>query len=231
MFVMFGVIIWLILPPSKVFSRKSLDNYVATMPTPVMLNVGASAFFDFSNGMNHAYASEQSRQVLSAVLNKITGTSGTISFFSLADRKIEPLNLSQTDIYNRIVNPGSYTQQMAPIEDALKRILSDQKSAFLVTDYEEYKGAVIERQAYAKDYFIKWIADGNMITFYKLDFSENGKVKHLYFTVFDDNKQSLNSAIAQAMEPFLGRCVERFTLGGKNFPFALAHTYSSADKG
>lgn len=232
MLVILGVIVWWIIDTSgKTFCRKNIDDYVAATPAPEMLNHGASAYFDFSNGMNHAYASEQSRQVLSAVLNKTTGTSGAISFFSLADRKIEPLNLSQTEVYNRIVNPGSYTQQMAPIEDALKHILSDRKPALLVTDYEEYKGAVIEQQAYAKDYFIKWIADGNMITFYKLDFNENGKAKHLYFTVFDDNMQSLNSAIAQAMEPFLGQGVERFTLGGKNFPFALAHTYPSADKG
>ena len=49
-----------------------------------------------------------------------------------------------------------------------------------------------------KKYFIDWLAKGYNITFYKWDFTEKEKSKHMFLAVFDDNANRLNSLIQNA---------------------------------
>ncbi|MDE5875725.1 MAG: hypothetical protein K2H15_08755, partial [Muribaculaceae bacterium] len=171
------------------FSRTYLDKYVETVDMEVAkskaLKPGTSVYVDFSDGMNHAYTTETSQNALRSVVNAFTGVSGETKFYSLADSKITPLNETQTGIYNAIMSGANYTKTMAPIEETLKTIVNNRQAALLITDFEEYNNGVIQRQNYAKDYFISWLSEGYNIIFYKIDYSEKGAQKHLYFTVFD----------------------------------------------
>ena len=97
-----------------------------------------SAYFDLSNGIIEAYKTNpNAEQVMKQTVNRLTsGENCTV--YSMADDKIEPLELKQTALYNKIVDASSYSRQMAPIEKTLSQIIAEGKSALLVTDFEEY---------------------------------------------------------------------------------------------
>lgn len=182
-----------------------------------------------SDGMNFAYATDESRAILQALINKLAANQ-RIRFYGLADEKISPLEYSHTHLYNYMLNPGSYDKQKAPIEHTLKRIVDENQPAVLITDFEEYKGQVIEKAAYAKRSFIDWLAKGNTITFYKWDFEEKGKAKHMFVTVFDDKSEQLNSLIANAMT-LANANPERYVLVGHDFSYPVGIQYLSINQG
>lgn len=217
------------------FSRTYLDKYVETVDVETSksktLKPGTAVYVDFSDGMNHAYATDLSQNALRSVVNAFTGVSGETKFYSLADSKITPLNETQTGIYNAIMSGANYTKTMAPIEETLKTIVSNRQSALLITDFEEYNNGVIQRQNYAKDYFISWLADGYNIIFYKIDYTEKGAQKHLYFTVFDSPESKLSAEVEKALGSYVGKGVDKFVLAGNCFNFGGATDYLSSTQG
>lgn len=215
--------------PSYTFQRSQLDKYVEMTQEAHLLNDGASVYVDMSDGMNYAYSTQDSQSILQAIINKLAANSA-IKFFGLADEKITPLELSHTQLYNYMLNPKSYDKQKAPIESTLQRIVSENQPALLMTDFEEYKGQVIEQAAYAKRYFIAWLADGNNITFYKWDFVEKGKSKHMFLAVFDDNANRLNSLIETAIN-MTDPNIEKYVLGGRDFAYPTSTNYISLKQG
>lgn len=220
---------------SSDFSRAYLDKYVELETKTTLeahaMKPGLSVYVDFSDGMNAAYSSQLSQDALRKVINVFTGVDQKASFFSLADSKITPLELSQTQIYNEIMSAKNYTKPMAPIEETLKTIVEKSQPALLITDFEEYNGGVIQQQNYAKDYFINWLKKGYYITFYKIDYKEGSKPKHLYFTVFDSPSNSLASTVENALMPFIGNGMERFVLAGRDYSYDIATDYPSSTKG
>ena len=76
-------------------------------------NVGnqTSAYFDLSDGVVLAYKNKDAASFLNATVQKLT-SNDSCQVFSLADDKITPLNLKQTKLYNKIMDTGSYVQQM-----------------------------------------------------------------------------------------------------------------------
>lgn len=225
-----GFLIWFLTKDTGYkFQRSQLDKYVEVTQDIHLLKDGASVYVDMSDGMNYAYATPESQKMLEAVINKLAANQA-IKFFGLADEKITPLDYTHTQLYNYMLNPGSYDKQRAPIEATLQRIVSENKPALLMTDFEEYKGQVIELAAYAKSYFIKWLAEGNNITFYKWDFIENGKAKHMFLTVFDDNANRLNSLVANAVD-LTNPNTERYVLGGRDFAYPMSTLYISLKQG
>ncbi|MDE6299190.1 MAG: hypothetical protein K2M10_06055 [Muribaculaceae bacterium] len=217
------------------FSRTYLDKYVETVDMEVAkskaLKPGTAVYVDFSDGMNHAYTTETSQNALRSVVNAFTGVSGETKFYSLADSKITPLNETQTGIYNAIMSGANYTKTMAPIEETLKTIVNNRQAALLITDFEEYNNGVIQRQNYAKDYFISWLSEGYNIIFYKIDYSEKGAQKHLYFTVFDSPESNLSAEVEKALGSYVGKGVDKFVLAGTCFNFAGATSYLSSTQG
>lgn len=213
------------------FNRQDLDSYVASQPLPTPLDDGTAVYVDFSDGMQFAYASPQAQALLRSVVNKLSGAAGIADFYSLADAQISPLQLSQTEIYNTIVSPASYSHDKAPIEATLKQILQKRQPALLITDFEEYNGNLIQQQNYAKDYFILWLTQGYNIVFYKLDFVEKGKDKHLYFTVFDDGANRLLSRVSQAVAQVDGSGVQQFVLGSPEYTHPMGTAYLSTRQG
>lgn len=165
-----GLLVWFLTrTPSYTFQRSQLDKYVEMTQNVHLLNDGASVYVDMSDGMNYAYSTPGSKDILQAIINKLAANQA-IKFYGLADEKITPLDYSHTQLYNYMLSPSSYDKQKAPIEATLQRIVSENQPALLMTDFEEYKGQIIEQAAYAKECFIAWLANGNNITFYKWDF-------------------------------------------------------------
>ncbi|MDE6755263.1 MAG: hypothetical protein K2J82_11735 [Muribaculaceae bacterium] len=215
--------------------RANLDNYVKAESTLIdkarVLNAGMSVYVDFSNGMNAAYNTPTSREALKSVVNIFTDAKDQASFFSLADEQITPLDMKQTEIYNAIMSPANYTKQKAPIEKTLQEIINKHQAALLITDFEEYNGGVIQQQNYAKTYFIDWLSQGYDIVFYKVDYKEGGKSKHLYFTVFDSPDNEFGNEVEKALASFVGNGMEKFVLGGICSSLRIHTSYKTSTQG
>ncbi len=215
--------------------RTYLDKYVELESVENgkthAMQPGLSVYVDFSDGMNAAYGTQTSQNALRSVINVFTGANNQASFFSLANDQITPLDLPQTEVYNAIMSGKNYTKPKAPIEKTLKEITEKRQPALLITDYEEYNGAVIQQQNYAKDYFIKWLSSGYNIIFYKLDYKEGSKPKHLYFTVFDSPDNALGSEVEKALSQYMSQGMQKFVLGGKCFSLDLRTAYPSSTQG
>ena len=225
-----GILVWFLTrTPSYTFQRLQLDKYVELTQNLHLLNDGASVYVDMSDGMNYAYSTPESKEILQAIINKLAANQA-IRFYGLADDKISPLDYTHTQLYNYMLNSKSYDKQRAPIEATLQRIVSENQPALLMTDFEEYKEHVIQQAAYAKQYFITWLANGNNITFYKWDFSEKGKAKHMFIAVFDDNANRLNSLVANAIS-YTDPNTERYILGGRDFAYPTSTQYISLKQG
>ena len=160
---------------------------------------GFVAYFDFSDGMQLAYADEDTKKVVQGIVQKVTSVSDEFTMFSLADNEISPLEGKTTNLFNTIMDNNSYKKQNAPIEKTLEKIVGEGKSALLITDFEEYTG-VMEKSAFATPYFKKWLEAGKDITFFVTDYLENGKDKHLYYIVFDNPLHKLVKLIEDGMQ-------------------------------
>lgn len=226
-----GIIIWRMIDnPDYEFRRADLDKF-ATYPKEMpVLNNGAGVYLDMSDGMNFAYATPDSKLILQGIINKLAAEN-VISFNGLADGNIFPLEMTHTALYNYLLNQTNYQKQRAPIEETLKVIYEKKQPALLLTDYEEYKGGVIEKAAYAKRYFTDWIAEGYNIYFYKYPFVEKGKGKNMFITVFDDNAERLNTLVATALQTSGTNIIEEFVLAGKDFAFPMKVNYENYQKG
>lgn len=214
------------------FSRAYLDAYVEKT-TDVKPRLGDTKFVyvDMSDGMNFAYSTDESKKMLEAVINKLAARND-VEFFGLANLAITPIKQqeSHTELYNYICNPRSYANQKAPIEETLKKIVADNTPALVMSDFEEYKGGVIEVAAYAKKYFIEWLSKGNYITFYKWAFTEHGKNKWMFLAVFDDNSNRLYSEVDIALTS-VNPNIEKYVLGGYEYAYPTSTNYLSLKQG
>lgn len=209
------------------FSRADLDKYVEITHKQNSLRDGASVYVDMSDGMNSAYATEDSKVILQSIINKLAANNN-VNFYGLANEQITPIEMGHTELYNYMLNPKSYNMQKAPIEKTLTQIVNNRQPSLLMTDFEEYKGSVIEQAAYAKKYFIDWLEKGYNITFYKWNFVERGKSKLMFLAVFDDNENRLNSLVETAVK---GSGIKKYVLAGKEFAYPAKTAYRSLKQG
>ena len=164
------------------------------------------AYFDLSDGMECAYNATGIRSNLERIVHTVAANNDEWDNYGLVAGEVKSMgNMSQTELFNRIVNTRN-TGIMAPIEEALKRIVKDKNPALLVTDFEEYtkdagmNATVIQPEAYAARYFQDWMRTGGIIKFYIMDFAERQKNKKLFFVVFDNNEEKLIDDINHAMK-------------------------------
>lgn len=232
-----GLLVWCLIPQnSSTFSRSQLDEYIMARADENQMSNGQSVYLDFSDGMNSAYATADSKLVLQSIINKLNGPNSAVEFFNLSNNKITLMaEYSQTELYNYVMASSSYSKSSAPIEKALETIIAKKQPALLVTDYEEYNNGKIHRAAYAKDYFTRWLSMGYNITFYKWDFTEGKKDKHMYLTVFDNNYGSLQADVATAIEysgiNLASNFIDKFEIGSKEFAYPTGTNYLSAKQG
>lgn len=229
-----GGLLWWALSSSDSsdFKVENIERYLSTEPTATALNDEVSVYIDFSNGMNSAFSSDESRVVLRDLINKLSGKQVNADFFSLANNNIQQLDGGQvTGLYNTIMNPKSFNNQSAPIEKSLQDIVAKKNKAVLITDFEEYNNGVIQQAAYAKDYFIQWLKDSFNITFYMWDYTEGSKNKKIFVAVFDDQANILGSQVAAAISQSKPQFISMYVLGGKDFAFPMATDYLAVNKG
>lgn len=163
-------------------------------------NGAIDAYFDFSNGMNFAYASDTTKNILRSLVNKISSYN-TTKIYSLRDDSIMVLPDRQTTLYNTIMSSEAYGHQYAPIEKALATIAENNRNALLVTDFEEYTpDGVVQRAAFATRYFEKWLRRGGDITFYVTNYLEGKLPKHLYYIVFSKRDHQLLQRVEDALK-------------------------------
>lgn len=177
------------------------DYFSKDIPAEIAGNA-MSAYFDLSDGVVLAYKNNAgAASFLNRVVQKITAGEGC-EVYSLAADTILPLQLKQTELYNKIMDPRSYDKQMAPIEKTLAKVVGEGKSSLVVTDFEEFTpDKHVQHQAFATRYFVKWLKQGNDITFFVFDFKGQKKIPyHLYFIVFDNKRHELLNTIKQTVE-------------------------------
>ena len=176
-----------------------------------------AAYFDFS-GVYIAYEDSATNLTFNGLTQKITGSLNKYDIYSLANDSVMPLSnvgLSSGQLFAKLKDSNQHGQLYAPIEKSLKKIIDEDRSALLVTDFEEYtKEKMIYRQAYATQYFEEWLKRGKTITFFVTDYREiakknkakkkneklQGNLKHLYYTVFDDNNETLLKEVMAGLE-------------------------------
>lgn len=173
---------------------------------------GYSAYFDFSNGMPFAYNDANNYRILSPVVKSLIAPhKDQWDIYSLADgqvKKVETKDMSINDVDNFIfknVRDKKSKVIMAPINVAMTQIVSGNKPALLVTDFEEYgKSNVISKNytgtaAYATEAFESWLLNDGVIKFYIMDFVEGLKSgelnKKLFLVVFDNKAMELSKKI------------------------------------
>lgn len=186
-------------------SQQVLEYYQSTNSEEQDFTEGYSAYFDFSDGMEFAYKNTDTRANLKSITHTVAGNVNDWKVYSLAADKVTELNLSQTELFNKVI-ATKYKDMKAPIEGAIQQIVKDRKRALLITDFEEYdydsqiKKDVIEQQAFATPYFQEWLRTGGVIKFYITDYKENKLNKKLFFIVFDSDDLELTNVIEKTIE-------------------------------
>lgn len=125
-------------------SPENLQKYYERDSQRMKAHEKFAAYFDFS-GVYVAYADPATAQTFNGITQKVTGSLQNYDLYSLANSKIEQLSSgdlqSAAQIFERLHDPAAQGQLYAPIEQALHKIVADDRSALLVTDYEEYTPA------------------------------------------------------------------------------------------
>lgn len=212
------------------FSDKLTEYLKKDLPVVRVSSEKYAAYFDYTGAMT-ACDDPQTGETFNGLCQKITGDAANFDIYKLGDSKITPLtgDVRPAQIFAQLKNASSQQEFYAPIEDALKQITKEGRSAVLVTDFEEYtKDGQIYRQAYATPYFKAWLASGGDITFYVTDYKEGSLDKHLYYVVFDYNEHSLLKLVENSLQG-LPVNYKRFTLTTNSYP--MGTNYLTAAKG
>jgi hypothetical protein len=226
--------------PLSVYQEEISNYFDASIGKKLKVPTGnQSVYIDFSDGLVQAYSSETNKKVVDNISHKMVGNS--IDWYGLGKNhngvgKLEFTN--NRDVYKKVISPDSYSDIMAPIEDALKKIIESSNDALLITDFEEYKlDGTEEKYAYAKDYFIKWIEAGNSITFYYSAYTETNVKsklsgqKNLYFVIFNYgqiNENSLLTKFEKAIERRNLVDLKKFEINPN--PYSVKNDYGGKEK-
>ena len=215
----------------------------ATLGEKVHPREGVSrVFVDFSNGLIAAYQNPNNAAIMNALAQKLVDADKTTAWYGLGQKEFKGIGkLEFTDarsLYNKVTDPKSYKDVMAPLEETLKRIVGAKNDALLITDFEEYTPDGNEQlYAYAKSYFTQWLKGGNSITLYYTPYQESNlslsSTKNLYFAVFSFGKDSnrdkggIKSEIEKALE---GRGLQYKTFELDPSPYRLQNNYGGNDR-
>ena len=197
-----------------------------------------AVYVDFSDGIIQAYTSNpENKTTIDVLTQKLAGKNDWFGMGKSYNGIGKLTFKDDRDLYNQVVTPTNYTDIMAPIEQAIQKIVTSHNDAMLITDFEEYTPDGKEQTfAYAKKYFIQWLQQGNSITFFYNKFHEvNNKSKiatdkNLYFAVFNYGKKSKDGLSQQFIEALTGRGVNYKIFDLNTNPFAITNDYGGVDK-
>ncbi|AWG24241.1 hypothetical protein [Flavobacterium kingsejongi] len=209
-------------------SRIEAYQDIKSAGTPIQKDK-QSMYIDFSDGIQMAFNIPQNKELISQSYNTLMGSE--LEAFKLGSKIIDfiPKKTTPTELGMMLNDSKQYKDIYAPIEETVKDIISKNREAFLITDFEEYglnsaKPVEITETAFLKEEFIEWLKNGNSIRFYVSDYSENGIQKHLYFTVF----YAPNSAILPKLHNVLS-ALPHFDL--TNQGYQLSQGYETTTSG
>ncbi len=229
LFVVLSLVIWGVVTMLNnndyTFKRSDLDKYIEITNQKNFLDDNFALYFDMSDGVDYAYKQKEYKQILEDVIDKLSEDKN--NFYALANGKIDTLNLKGSKLFNYLTDSRNYNNVAAPIGNTLQEIVKNKRPALLATDFEEYKDEKIQKNAYAKEYFIKWLKMGYNIVFYKWQYKEKSNDKYMFLAVFDDNAGTLNSKIKQV----IGGELESFTLGSRDYAYPTQNKYISFKQG
>jgi hypothetical protein len=221
----------------------NIENYheAALGEKSKVRNGNQAVYVDFSDGLVQAYTSETNKKVVDFISQKMVGSS--IDWYGLGKNHNGVGKLvyaNDRDIYNKVISGASYVDIMAPIEEALKKITTSKNDGLLITDFEEYTPDGKEQKyAYAKDYFIKWVQEGNSITMYYAKYIETNKTskisgeKNLYFVLFNYGEVNENSLVTKFNKAIEGRGSELIGLNKFEInpnPYSISNKYGGKEK-
>jgi hypothetical protein len=226
--------------PLSFYSEDISEYFNASLGTEIKQKMGKqSVFVDFSDGLVQAYSSDTNNKVIDYISQKMVGTS--IDWWGLGKNHSGVGKLifeNDREIYNKVISKSSYSDIMAPIEEALKMISSSSNDALLITDFEEYTPDGKEQKyAYAKDYFTKWVESGNSITFFYSSYTETNSrsritgIKNLYFVIFNYGEIDENSLVSKFQKAIEGRNLvglNRFEINPKSY--SIKNDYGGLNK-
>lgn len=217
-------------PDEDPFSNQLTEYLKKDLPVVRVSSEKYAAYFDFTGAMTACNDSETS-QTFNGLCQKITGDASDFDIFKLGNSKITALTgeVRPAQIFAQLKNAKSQLEFYAPIENTLKQIIDEGRSAILITDFEEYtKDGYIYRQAYATPYFKAWLDSGGDITFFITNYIEGGIPKHLYYVIFDYNEHNLLKLVELGLQE-LPVNYKRFTLATNSYP--MWTNYLSTAKG
>jgi hypothetical protein len=197
-----------------------------------------SVYVDFSDGIIQAYTSNaENKTTIDVLTQKLAGDNDWFGMGKSYNGIGKLTFKDDRDLYNQVVTPTNYSDIMAPIEQAIQKIVEGHNDAMLITDFEEYTPDGKEQTfAYAKKYFIQWLQQGNSITFFYNKFhEENNKSKietdkNLYFAVFNYGKKSKEGLSQKFIDALAGRGVNYKTFDLNTNPFSVTNDYGGKDK-
>ena len=98
-----------------------------------------AAYFDFTGAMT-ACVTPETEQTFNGLCQKITGDASNFDIYKLGNANITELTgeVRPAKIFSQLKNAQNNLEFYAPIEDALKKIVTEGRSAVLVTDFEEF---------------------------------------------------------------------------------------------
>lgn len=191
-----------------------------------------NVYIDFSDGMYNVFQYDYNKQMIKNLTNRLTNE---VKWFQLAENKIEPIEGSNTQVFDKIYVDKNYNSIMAPIEKAVNVITGSSEESLLITDFEEYttvndkKPEEVPHHAFAMNGFKQWLKKGNTIDFYITDFTEKGKTKHLYFVVFSTPAGELKDLVEKAFEGNNNFDYKTYTIDP--YKYAMSTKYPSETKG
>ena len=228
---------WANFKPLNEIDKYIPGYYEASLGQSVNPKSGNPAvYIDFSDGIIQAYSTnKENGEIIKSITQKTVSPS--IEWYSLGKSTITKLTYNSNELFNKVNDASQYSDIMAPIQEALKKITESKNDALLITDFEEYtKDGKEQFENYPKEYFKSWLKNGNSITFYYTNYHEkNAKAKnetdkHLYFTVFTFGKANENSLVSQVKDALKGRnfAIKSFCLN--NDPYTISNDYGGKDK-
>jgi hypothetical protein len=220
--------------PLGVYSEKISDYYDASIGGVSLTKKGnQSIYVDFSIGIQSALSQPTINNLVKLISGNLQGEQ--LDWWGLGEEfgGVGQIAYEKNrDFYNKVTSLTSYKTNKAPIEDALKRIISSKNDALLITDFEEYsKNGLEEKSPFAADEFTKWVENGNSIHFYYSNYHPFGK--NLYFVIFSFGNIDENSLLTKFQTAIKGR--ESELIGLKKFvisprPFLVSNNYGGIEK-
>jgi len=187
-------------------------------------NGSPDLFIDFSAGINNAFKTSIVNSLLSECFNTIL--SDKFEVYKLGSNEVTPLPVTNTpQLGQEISNQSNYKDIWAPIQKAVEKITAADNDALLITDFEEWNDKTeVTNTAYLKLPFSKWLAKGNSIHFFIVDYKEGNVDKHIYFTIFNSTNILLSK-----LSPKLSPYSTRFDLSTS--AFTLSTNYADPKSG